>query len=306
MIAVAPRYPQNAAIAHRLEEVGRLLEEQGANRFRVRAYQAAAATMRRLDRPAAHILEEEGVEGLTRLPTIGPTLARLIRDMVRLGRSPILERLRGELDPVSLLRSVPGIGPTLADRVHEELGVETLEELEAAAHDGRLEGVAGFGPRRVRGVADSLAGRLQRVRRRLPVVNDLDEAPVGEVLDVDHEYRRKAEAHMLPLITPRRFNPAREAWLPVLHTERGARHYTALFSNTALAHRLGRTHDWVVIYSDGGRAPERQYTVVTARQGVLRGHRIVRGRERECWEHYRLHAHERDAPPTPEPVPAAR
>ena len=70
------------------------------------------------------------------------------------------------------------------------------------------------------------------------------------------------------------------AWLPVLHTTRGRRHYTALFSNTALAHRLARTDDWVVIYWDNGRG-ERQGTVVTADRGPLKGRRIVRGREAE-------------------------
>jgi DNA polymerase (family X) len=72
----------------------------------------------------------------------------------------------------------------------------------------------------------------------------------------------------------------------VLHTQRGPRHYTALFSNTARAHELGRTSDWVVLYFDG-QGEERQCTVITASRGPLRGRRIVRGREQECLEHYR-------------------
>lgn len=72
-----------------------------------------------------------------------------------------------------------------------------------------------------------------------------------------------------------------EAWLPILHTHRGARHYTALFSNTARAHEMHTTHDWVVIYRDdhGGQV---QWTVITSRLGDLEGRRIVRGREEEC------------------------
>jgi hypothetical protein len=81
-------------------------------------------------------------------------------------------------------------------------------------------------------------------------------------------------------IAPRRFNPAGVAWLPILHTTRGRRHYTALFSNTALAHRLARTNDWVVIYWDDGRG-ERQCTVVSGERGSSKGRRIVRGREAE-------------------------
>jgi hypothetical protein len=133
-------------------------------------------------------------------------------------------------------------------------------------------------------VTAALAERLGR--RRVPWTPDR-EPGVAELLDVDREYRALARAGALPTIAPRRFNPAHEAWLPILHTERGDRHYTVLFSNTALAHRLGRTHDWVVLYYDG-RAREQQCTVVTPHSGPLRGHRVVRGREVECQAHYGL------------------
>lgn len=59
------------------------------------------------------------------------------------------------------------------------------------------------------------------------------------LLDVDRAYRAAAGA--LAKIAPKRFNPAGEAWLPILHTERGPWRFTALFSNTARAHSLGRT-----------------------------------------------------------------
>ena len=80
-------------------------------------------------------------------------------------------------------------------------------------------------------------------------------------------------------IAPRRFNPKGEAWLPVLHTQRGDWHFTALFSNTARAHELGRVRDWVVIYGEDKAHGERQYTVVSATHGALAGRRVVRGRE---------------------------
>ena len=86
-------------------------------------------------------------------------------------------------------------------------------------------------------------------------------------------------------IAPRRFNPEGEAWLPILHSTREERHYTALFSNTARAHELGKTGDWVVLYVDEGDG-ERQCTVITSARGPLRGKRIVRGREEECARHY--------------------
>jgi hypothetical protein len=62
---------------------------------------------------------------------------------------------------------------------------------------------------------------------------------------------------------------------------------TVLFSNTARAHELGKTHDWVVIYyqKDG---PEAQCTVVTETRGPLKGKRVIRGRERECRQFYEM------------------
>jgi putative hydrolase len=273
----------NLDVASRLDETGNLLLEQGANPFRVRAYHRAAETLRGLDRSVADILEAEGLEGLERLPGIGTTLARAIRDTLRLGRMPMLERLRGEMDPVSLLSSVPGIGDRLAHRLHEDLGIDSLEDLEAAAHDGRLGSIAGFGQKRIAGIIDTLASRLRRVRLSPTAA---EKASVEELLDVDREYRNGAAKGTLHRIAPRRFNPEGKAWLPVLHTQRGPRHYTALFSNTARAHAQGKTRDWVVLYYDGGGG-ERQNTVITAERGHLRGRRIVRGREDECDRYYR-------------------
>jgi hypothetical protein len=274
----------NDEVADRLVEVAHLLEQQEANPFRVRAYQNAAGELRALTVPVAGILEEEGEAGLERIPHIGPALARAIRDIVVTGRLPLLERLRGTADPLALLASIPGLGPTLAERVHEALGIGTLEELEVAAHNGRLAEVPGFGPRRVAAIRAVLASRLARGIRGPPAPGGA--SSVAELLDVDREYREKSAAGRLPLIAPRRFNPGRRAWLPILHAARGPRHYTALYSNTALAHRVGRTHDWVVIYGDGDRG-EHQATVVTAHGGRLAGLRVVRGREQECLDFYR-------------------
>lgn len=273
----------NDQIARRLDEVAGLLNEQGASPFRVQAYRRAAGTVRHLPTPVSDLFERQGIEGLRKLPGIGDHLATAIRILLVTGRLPILERLRGEADPIELLMSVPGIGEVQAARLHHDLGIDTLEELEAAANDGRLEEVAGLGPKTVAGIVDSLATRLGRVREPM-VISSADEVPVSELLDVDREYRELAEAGQLRRITPRRFNPAREPWLPVLHTFRGARQYTAMFSNTARAHKLGKTRDWVILYHDS-KSGDRQYTVITGRQGALNGKRIVRGREADC-EHY--------------------
>lgn len=275
--------PLNTQVAGRLEEVASVLEDQNANPYRVRSYRRAAETLRRLERPVAEVLAERGLPGLQAFPGIGESLARSIRDIVVTGRLPMLDRLRGRSDPVALLSSVPGIGRRTAERLHHDLGVDTLEELESAAHDGRLATVEGFGEKRLAGVRDSLAQRLGRIRR--PAEATDAEAPVSELLDVDREYREKTASGVLQRIAPRRLNPSGEAWLPVLHAIRGERHYTALYSNTPRAHSLGATRDWVVLYYDGGRG-ERQATVITSRRGPLLGRRIVRGREDECGRFY--------------------
>lgn len=113
----------NAGIANRLDEVAILLEQQGASLFRVRAYHNAAQTLRNLERSVAEILQSEGLEGLEDLPTIGTSLARSIRSLVKNGNLPLLERLRGEGTPEKVLQSVPGIGPKLAELLHDELEI---------------------------------------------------------------------------------------------------------------------------------------------------------------------------------------
>jgi Holliday junction resolvasome RuvABC DNA-binding subunit len=273
----------NLRIARRLEEVAQLLSEQGANPFRVQAYLNAAETLKHLLPPVADIVEREGEQGLRKFRGIGKILARSIATLVTTGQLPMLRRLRGESDSEALLASVPGIGKVLAARLHHELGIDTLEDLEAAAHDGRLNQIGGLGAKKVAGIVDSLSSRLGRVPRARK--GKSGEPPLEEIFDVDNEYRAKVNSGALPLIAPRRFNPDREAWLPILHATRDGRHYTALFSNTARAHELGKTKDWVVLYYDS-RDGERQCTVITSSRGALAGKRIVRGREDECSSYY--------------------
>ena len=283
--AAVPEAPPNAgnlAIAARLRDYADLLEAQAANPFRAQAYRRAAAVVERLDRPVSAILAAEGREGLDALPGVGPRIAAALSELALTGRWAQLDRVRGEADPEALFRTLPGIGPTLARRLVEELHLASLESLEAAAYDGRLAAAAGWGPRRVRMIQTALSERLGRARlRRAAAAPAPRRPPVGLLLDVDREYREAAAAGRLRLIAPRRFNPRGEAWLPVLHAERGDWRFTALYSNTPLAHELGRTRDWVVIYFETDAMPEGQCTVVTETRGARRGARVVRGREDE-------------------------
>ncbi len=276
----------NEQIASRLEEAASLLEEQDANPYRVRAYRNVAEFIRSFKKSVAGVAIEGGPDALKAFPGIGEGIARSIYTLVLTGRLPLLEQLKGESDPIALFASAPGIGKTLARRIYEELGIESLEDLESATYDGRLSTVEGIGKKRAAGIRDALKGRLDRLRgpyRR----GSHNQPPIAELLDVDREYRAKAEAGRLRKIAPRRFNLTHEAWLPVLHTTRGKRHYTALFSNTELAHKLGKTRDWVILYYDGAGG-EQQCTVITAQRGPLKGKRVVRGREEECARYYGL------------------
>ena len=280
---------ENEDIARMLERTGELLRLHDANPFRVRSYEQAAGTLRALERPLSAIYRDGGEAALLELDHVGRGLASSLREILESGRFSLLERLESEAGPGALLTQVPGIGTGLAHRIHDELGVNTLEELEQAAHDGRLARVEGIGRKKLHGVQDALAGMLSRSARRRAgqrrIGDRPHEPPVATLLAVDALYRDRAEAGELRRIAPRRFNPEGERWLPVMDTERDGWSFTAMYSNTARAHELGRTHDWVVLYFKRDHT-EQQCTVVTARGGPLAGRRVVRGRERECAAHY--------------------
>jgi hypothetical protein len=275
----------NQLVADKLRQAADLLEQQDANPFRVNAFRRGADTVAALGEPVTAVLEAKGIDGLVALPTIGRGIANAIDEIVRTGSWAQLERLRGTLDPEKLFRTVPGIGPGLAHRIHEALHVDTLEALETAAHNGRLEQVPGVGARRVASIRASLKSTLGRVPRRSRP--DIDGPEVKTLLQVDEEYRDKAAADSLPKIAPRRFNPENEAWLPILHTRHGNWHFTTLFSNTARAHEQKKMKDWVVVYFYDDQHQEGQHTIVTETRGSLAGKRVVRGREAECREYYR-------------------
>lgn len=286
--------PSNQEIATMLNNIAELLEIQVANPHRVRAYRNGAQRLRTLDKSAAEMVRSENAKALEKLPDIGQGLAGVITRFVETGHSTMLERLQGEVTPERLFRQVPGIGEKLATRIARQLDVHTLEELEQAAHDGRLAEVEGFGQKRIRTVEVSLAGMLSRGAQRQAEERtastdkkaSIEPPSVQLLLDVDAQYRHKAEANELPTIAPKRFNPEGESWLPIMHTSQNGYDFTVLYSNTARAHELHKTDDWVVIYYEQeGR--EDQATVVTASRGTLEGKRAVRGREAACERFYK-------------------
>ncbi|NLF11554.1 MAG: DNA-binding protein [Anaerolineaceae bacterium] len=284
---MAEEKPGNEEIAQVLERIAGLLEAQGANVHRVRAYRDGAQRVREAGESLAGLVRRGEERALLEIPGIGERLGGLIFEYVRTGRSGLLERLQGEVTPESLFTQIPGIGPELAREISTQLDVHTFQELEQAAHDGRLGALEGFGPKRVEMVRVYLAGLLSRAaQRRTQDLETPDVQPAVELLlALDEAYRRQAEAGELPTITPQRFNPEKKAWLPVLEGHAGGWQFSIMYSNTARAHELGKTRDWVVIYfrRDG---QEDQVTVVTETGGPLAGRRVVRGREAECREYY--------------------
>ncbi|MDG4648455.1 helix-hairpin-helix domain-containing protein [Roseibacterium sp. SDUM158017] len=275
---------ENLQIAARLREYAGLLEAQGEDGFRVAAFRTAAHGIETSPEPLRRLFESGGTGALIALRGIGRGIAAAIAELLTTGQWRQLERLKGSLSPEDLFRTIPGIGPELARRLVDTLDVETLEDLETALRLDRTQ-VPGIGPRRREAILAALEQRLARMRRgAAPCGKGVP--PVSLLLDADALYRARAEAGDLRRIAPRRFNPTGEAWLPIMHARRGDWHLTVLFSNTARAHELDRTGDWVVIYFHDTDGPEERCTVVTERRGVLAGKRVVRGREDECLRHY--------------------
>ena len=168
------------------------------------------------------LVDREGVDGLDRLPHVGRGIATAIIEMVRTGHWSQLERLRGTADPVALFTVVPGLGHRLAERIHEELHLDTLEGLELAAHDGRLENVPGVGPRRAAAIRANLHAMLVRGRDIGRAAGVQGPVPgVGVLLAIDRQYREQATAGTLSTIAPIRFNPAHEVL--AARAARGAR-----------------------------------------------------------------------------------
>ena len=136
---------QNAEIAQLFEELADLLEIQGANAFRLRAYRNAARTIEGLTIALADVAVQEPKQ-LTELPGIGKDLAEKIVVIVQTGQLPQLEQLRTEVPPgvVQMLR-IPGLGPKRVAALFTELKLTTLDQLRAAAEAGDVAKLKGFG-----------------------------------------------------------------------------------------------------------------------------------------------------------------
>ncbi|MEM7482546.1 MAG: DNA polymerase/3'-5' exonuclease PolX [Acidobacteriota bacterium] len=157
----------NANIIRVLRETAALLEIQGANPFRIRAYRNAVHTLQDQTVPLARRLEEG--EDLTALDGIGKEMARHIAEVVETGELTLHEDLLAEIPRGVLeVRELSGVGPKKAARLWRELGVTDLPSLEAAAQDGKVGKLSGFGLKSEAKILDALEkNRRHRGRFRL-------------------------------------------------------------------------------------------------------------------------------------------
>ena len=171
----------NADIAAVFEEMADLLEIEGANPFRVRAYRNAARTLRGLGREVSDLIARG--EDLTDLPGIGRDLAAKIEEMLATGKVKALRKLKREVpESLEALLNIPGLGPKRVKVLHEELGINTLGQLAKAARDGRLCALAGFGAKTEANILEAVgAGRAAGRRFLRAEVESVAERLLGYV-----------------------------------------------------------------------------------------------------------------------------
>jgi DNA polymerase (family 10) len=155
----------NENIARIFDEMGDLLEIEGANPFRVRAYHNAARTLRELGEDVADLVARD--EDLTKLPGIGKDLAAKIVEILDTGHAGALDTLHQEV-PASLedLLQLPGLGPKRVKALYEQLNITTLPQLEQAARDGHIRRLPGFGVKSEQRLLDALAAHAGGGQRR--------------------------------------------------------------------------------------------------------------------------------------------
>ena len=157
---------KNLQLAQRFERIAALLEVLGDSPFKVRAYRRVARTLAELPEP----IEEVARRGqLRELPGVGEAIARKIEEYLATGTIGLLERLQDQIpEGVADLLAIPGIGPRTARLLHEQLGIASLAELEAAARSGRLRLIKGMGARSEAAILEGLE-RLRRMAGQQPL-----------------------------------------------------------------------------------------------------------------------------------------
>jgi DNA polymerase (family 10) len=154
----------NADIAAIFMEIADLLEIEGENPFRVRAYRNAARSVGELGRSVQTMISKG--EDLKRVPGVGADLDSKIREIVATGTCTLLQHLRGTLPPaIADLLQIPGLGPKRVRALHEALAVETQEQLACAAREGQIRKLPSFGAKTEARILESIEAQLNKSRR---------------------------------------------------------------------------------------------------------------------------------------------
>jgi DNA polymerase (family 10) len=193
----------NEEIANAFDEIGDLLELQGANMFRVRAYRNAARTIRDLSESIADLAVDPDY-ALDELPGIGKDLAGKIRLLVETGSIPQLEELRAAVPPgvVEMLR-LPGLGPKKVAALFKEQGIDSLAALKQAAQAGHIAGQKGFGKKTEQAILENIDQAAAAGTRTLfavaaesiePILNELRKSRASIRVEAAGSYRRRRES----------------------------------------------------------------------------------------------------------------
>lgn len=147
----------NADIADTFEHIADLLEYQGGNVFRVRAYRQAARTISGMVDSLATVRADPD-RSLTDIEGVGTDLADKIGVLLDAGELPLLAELRTAVPPVVFeLMRVPGLGPKKVKVLVDQLGIDSLDALETACREGRVEALKGFGTKTQAAILENIA-----------------------------------------------------------------------------------------------------------------------------------------------------
>ena len=158
--------PTNDELATLLEEMADLLDAQDVE-YKPTAYRRAAENVREYPEPVEE-LAEDGEDAVAEINRVGDAIAAKLVEYVETGEIEELEALREAL-PVEMaaLTSVEGVGPKTVGTLYEELGVTDLDDLEAAARNGEIREVSGFGPKTEQNILDGIDFARQAHQRTL-------------------------------------------------------------------------------------------------------------------------------------------